>query len=263
MNRHLKVRPLVLISSIALVLACRDDNASERAATGQESHGPASPVADSAKPSTIPAADIVPNCAAGANPADTLDGLRSTEDAALACWSGRVRRAGDTLILTRVGHDEVRLIDERVDPDQPATYLFRGAVLRRYWVVDAHTYESGFTRLFDITGGEAVDFVSLPVAAPNGQYLATASRSLQIAEGATRLEIWHVKTGAPLLEFKLDPFNPAKPEEGWGPGDVTWRTADTLVVPRYRASENTEAGEVLQDTVRIVRTPTGWQIAQR
>lgn len=174
-----------------------------------------------------------------------------------------MRRAGDTLILSRLGHDDVRLIDERSDDDGTATYLFRGAVLRRYWVVDAHTYESGFTRLFDIAGSEAVDFVSLPVAAPNGQYLATSSRSLQIAEGATRLEIWRVVSGTPVLDFKLDPFNHGKPEEGWGPGDVTWRTADTLVVPRYRASESAKDGEVLKDTVRIVRTPTGWQIAQR
>jgi hypothetical protein len=185
-----------------------------------------------------------------------------TEEAALACWRTQARRAGDTLIIAGGGRGELRFVNSTSDGESHVTYTFRGAMLRRYWVIERQGYESGHTLLVDAVSGEQARVVAAPVPSPNGQYLAAAARSLEIAEGATRLEIWRVTAGTPLLEFSLDPFNPGEPEAGWGPGAVSWRAADTLVVPRYRATDASGAGEVLKDTVRIVRSAAGWRLQQ-
>jgi hypothetical protein len=244
------MRRATLLLSISVIFAC----------TGEASRE--GPPADTAvRPLVrIDSAQHSATCK-DADPADTLvTTMRVDEALALACWRTHARRSGDTLILAKEGTGEVRLVDNRSDGEGTVTYRFRGAVLRRYWIVDIHGYESGHTLLVDMTSGEQTHFVALPVASPNGAYLAAASRSLDIAEGSTRLEIWQVQVGAPVLDFSLDPFNPARPEEGWGPGNVVWRSADTLLVPRYRAAEGGGTGEALKDTVYIVRTSAGWRL---
>ena len=258
LDRQFRMRSAAVSLSFVLTLACRGEKSRGPVIVRVDTTGTRSPGADSTRPSTTLAAGIGSTCPAATGRADTLAELRSTEEASLACWSTHARRVGDTLILAKGGNGEVRFVNSALDGESRVEYTFSGAILRRYWVIALQGYESGHTLLVDVVSGEQAHFVAPPVPAPNGRYLAAATRSLQIAEGATRLEIWRVTEGAPLPEFSLDPFNPGKPDEGWGPGEVTWRTSDTLLVPRYRPAKDGRAEDVLRDTVRIVRGGTGW-----
>ena len=189
----------------------------------------------------------------------------TAESRALACARGHARRLRDTLVLDVAGgRPPVRLVDDSTNGEQFVAYTLTGTVLGgRYYVLDARGYEGGWTELVDARSGERVRLASDPVPSPDGAHLAAAARDLEIAEGATRLEIWRVQPDRPALEFVLQPYDQMDDVRGWGPGDPIWRGADTLAVPRYFIDRTRPAGEAVRDTALVVRDGRTWRLEAR
>lgn len=242
-----------LVPLLALTVACGERTAPAASSARRDS------AATHAATTTAATSDTA---GADAGPATCGD---TAESRALACARGHARRVRDTLVLdVDGGRPPVRLVDDSTDGEQFVAYTLTGTVLGgRYYVLDARGYEGGWTELVDARSGERVRLASDPVPSPDGTHLAAAARDLEIAEGATRLEIWRVQPDRPVLEFELQPYDQMDDVHGWGPGDPTWRGADTLAVPRYFIDRTRPDGEAVRDTALVVWDGRTWRLEAR
>jgi hypothetical protein len=93
---------------------------------------------------------------------------------------------------------------------------------------------------------------ALPVASPDGRYVAVSSADLGAAYNPNRLSIWSFVGDSPELVWSIEP-------DDWMPGAVRWVEATKFEAPRIAIDSDT-GEERMIDMVTVQRDGGGWRL---
>jgi len=178
---------------------------------------------------------------------------RIIETSQVKAAAGQVTRQGERLCF-RTSTSEVCMADEAAgEGEQDKLFSYLGTLSRpSYHVVRVQYYEGSAVMLVNAATGTRQVVDALPVASPDGRYLAVSSADLGAAYNPNRLSVWAVVGDALESEWSIHP-------DTWMPGAVRWLDATTFEAPRV-ATDSKTGEERTIDTIVVQRDGAGWRL---
>jgi hypothetical protein len=187
----------------------------------------------------------------------------TSETVALRCAEGRVSRRGDSLVFTT---SRTSRVNNLADGEAFQSFRYYGRLRTSgpaaLHVIDVQGYESGVVELISDITGEWLIVPGYPVISPERTRFAAAAASYETCEGTVQLDVWRVTDGLPVREFTIAPFD-CTWDTGWWPGELVWRSPDTLSFPRISLPADTTRRQRRQlDTAPaiLVRRAGAWSL---
>jgi hypothetical protein len=199
----------------------------------------------------------------------------TSEAVAMRCADGVATRSGDTVIIRLSNVGATKRVDEPTAGGTYRRYYYAGRFggdngTPAFHILDVRNTQGGAIELINAATGDSLLVRGVPTLSPDGARFAAVAEP-ETCELATQLEIWRVTGDKPVREYSIEPFD-CVANRGWGPGDVRWRSRDTLSLVRTTLPSNAErranserdstrallvraAGQWALDTTAVARLP--------
>lgn len=209
----------------------------------------------SARPTSLPPpVDVEIGLAVCRDARSSHECARSIEVTRMKAAGGLVVRDGARLCF-RTLSPEVCIADRGSgEGEEDALFSYLGTLSRpAYHVVSVQYYEGSAMLLVHATTGASQMVDGVPVASPDGRFVAVASADLGAAYNPNRLSVWVVAGDSLARVWSLEP-------EGWMPGAVRWIGSTKFEVQRI-AFDSDAGRERVIDTATIERRGNTWHLA--
>jgi hypothetical protein len=136
--------------------------------------------------------------------------------------------------------DSLQLLGRPGNGEQAVSYAYlRHLEAAPFHLVRVQYYETSGVILIHDSTGRQTKLRSVPVLSPDGTELLTFHHARTAESGPSQISIYRLSGDSLAMEWQFA----QEDEEGWGPKEVSWRTADTIQVikavptggtPKYR-----------------------------
>lgn len=142
--------------------------------------------------------------------------------------SVRVRRAGDSLILTLENGQQKVMVNNNNDNEDYTQYTYQGYLPAiQHWVVFNAGYEWHSYELIDSRNGEMTRTIGLPKLSPDNKYFICSNTDLMAAFTLNGFELFQL---TPSLKPVL---LQERTLENWGPETIKWKDGKTLIALQH------------------------------
>ena len=167
-----------------------------------------------------------------------IECARDEERHALARAAGRVRREGGVLVFQIAGGRELRFADEWSDSFDHVQHRYLGPIPGLpIEVLALDYYEGGQYLAVHRESGDTTYLDALPLAAPDGGWVLTASADLEAGYAPNRLTIYRVTSDGLELAWREETGDYGA-TDSWGAVEARWLDSATVAFERLRADPN-------------------------
>ncbi len=162
-------------------------------------------------------------------PADTSEAVNILKD------SMRVRRAGDSLVLTLANGRQKVMVNNNNDNEEYTQYTYQAYLPAiEHWVVFNAGYEWHSYELIDSRNGEMTRTIGFPELSPDKKYFICSNTDLMAAFTLNGFQLFQLTPGLnPVLLQERELVN-------WGPATIKWKDATTLVALQHYLDAHSE-----------------------
>jgi len=183
--------------------------------------------------------------------------LRSGEAERIATAGGAVSRPHWSRLQVRARAGGPRVFSDRPSgAELVEAHVYRGYVreIGQHVVERVYFPEGGGFVMVGDASGDTLAVDQVPVPAPGGERFATASVDLVAGHRPSRVRIYRMDGGRPILEWEHAPA-------GWGIDSLRWRDARTLDAVRVTLDTTRTPFRTVHAPVRIELAREEWRIA--
>lgn len=161
--------------------------------------------------------------------ADTSEAVNILRD------SVRVRRAGDSLILTLANGRQKVMVNNNNDNEEYTQYTYQAYLpAMEHWVVFNAGYEWHSYELINSRNGEMTRTIGFPELSPDKRYFICSNTDLMAAFTLNGFQLFQYTPGQnPVLLQERELVN-------WGPATIKWKDATTLVALQHYLDAHSE-----------------------
>lgn len=161
--------------------------------------------------------------------ADTSEAVNIRKD------SLRVRRSGDSLIITLANGLQKVMINNNNDNEEYTQYTFQAYLpAMEHWVVFNAGYEWHSYELINTRTGEMTRTIGFPELSPDKKYFICSNTDLMAAFTTNGFELFQLTPeGKPVLLQERVLVN-------WGPAVIKWKDANTLMALQHYLDAGSE-----------------------
>lgn len=149
--------------------------------------------------------------------------------------SVRVRRAGDSLILTLADGRQKVMINNNNDNEEYTQYTYQAYLpALEHWVVFNAGYEWHSYELINCRNGEMTRTIGFPELSPDKKYFLCSNTDLVAAFTENGFQLFRFTPGqSPVLLQERELVN-------WGPATMKWKDTATLVALQHYLDEHSQ-----------------------
>lgn len=161
-------------------------------------------------------------------------------------YSSFVMRKGDTLLFKSNQSILTTVVNNpNQDSDEFSSYEFLKDMPEiNQWLLKAFYYESYGFLFIDKTTGARIDLYGMPAVSPNFQYIVTFNQDLEAGFTFNGFQLFEIKDATLQLIESKELYS-------WGPDNVKWKDANTLLVERSKIIDKGEEQEIISDYVQL------------
>lgn len=142
-------------------------------------------------------------------------------------YAAFVSRKGDSLQFKKANNEFVYIINNmNIDGDDYASYTFIQEMPEiGQWLVMASYFEAYGYVLINKATGETTELYGMPVVSPDKKYVMAFNQDLEAGFTFNGFQLFEMKDTKPVLVGLHELYT-------WGPDNVTWKDAHTLLVQK-------------------------------
>lgn len=149
-----------------------------------------------------------------------------------------VSRSGDSLIFQCANNQKAYIINSNneEDIDNYSVYSFiQDMPSINQWLLMASYYEAYGYVFIDKTSGDTTLLYGMPVVSPDNKYILTFNQDIEAGFTFNGLQLLEIKDSKPVIIGE-------KPLYSWGPDNVKWKDATTLLVQQSQIKPDSTNG---------------------
>jgi hypothetical protein len=150
-----------------------------------------------------------------------------------------VSRNGDSLVFMCVNHQTVYLINNKDgdDIDNYSVYTFIQDMPQiNQWLIMAYYYEAFGYVLIDKASGDSTMLYGMPVVSPDNKYMITFNQDMEAGFTFNGFQLFEIKNFKPVQLGDKELYT-------WGPDNVKWKDAHTLLVQQSLTKDDFTTSE--------------------